>query len=547
MPLWRKVIDALPPLRRFVNEAIIKRFAASTPPRPHRFTLWSPSSPTAPVFHHIDATRANVAPKPPPNWVSDYTSWPGLFDRTFTARHLPPRRETDKRPVPDPEAVADLFLRKGQMRNCVRSSALFCFFAQWFTDSFLRTHPTDARRTTSNHEIDLCQIYGLDESSTWALRAGTDGLLKARSVNGFEYPCLLYDGGKLDEQYFDPDPTSDRGLTYLRAGRAAAWEAALDTSFPGATSDPDRRDWFYASGLDRGGSTIVYSALNTIFLREHNRIARALAKVNKDWNDNRLFETARLVNIHQVLGIVVNDYITHIAGEFDFSLDRTFAERERWYRTNRISIEFDLLYRWHSLVPDQLTIDGKELSPRDYRFNNRLLEEFGIEAVISAASTQPAGRIGLFNTPDFLRMAELRGLQWARDFRIEGFNAYRRRFGLEPYSSIGEMVDDAAIGAKLEKLYGGDVEAVEFTVGLFAEKRDPSAMMAETVTTMVAYDAFTHILTNPVLASEIHCEATFSPLGWEMVSNQPTLAEIVQRNVNPDLETTVSLHVAGDM
>lgn len=50
-----------------------------------------------------------------------------------------------------------------------RSSLLFCFFAQWFTDSFLRTHPTDTRRITSNHQIDLCRIYGLDEPSTWAL------------------------------------------------------------------------------------------------------------------------------------------------------------------------------------------------------------------------------------------------------------------------------------------------------------------------------------------------------------------------------------------
>ena len=39
------------------------------------------------------------------------------------------------------------------------------FFAQWFTDSFLRTSLTDYRKNESNHEIDLCQIYGEEHRS----------------------------------------------------------------------------------------------------------------------------------------------------------------------------------------------------------------------------------------------------------------------------------------------------------------------------------------------------------------------------------------------
>ena len=42
------------------------------------------------------------------------------------------------------------------------TSVMFLLFAQWFTDSFLRTASGDRRLNTSNHEIDLCQIYGLD-------------------------------------------------------------------------------------------------------------------------------------------------------------------------------------------------------------------------------------------------------------------------------------------------------------------------------------------------------------------------------------------------
>ena len=35
---------------------------------------------------------------------------------------------------------------------------LFMLFAQWFTDSFLRTERSDWRKNTSTQEIDFCQI-----------------------------------------------------------------------------------------------------------------------------------------------------------------------------------------------------------------------------------------------------------------------------------------------------------------------------------------------------------------------------------------------------
>lgn len=540
-----KLLRLCPPLLALANRFLINLFAYSTPPRPHPFSLWSPTDAKAPAPKRFPTTQAPLQPHAPPSWVSDYTSWIGLADRNFTGRHLPPRPEHDSRRVPPEHEVLALFKRSGAMQPNPRSSLLFCFFAQWFTDSFLRTDPTDPRRTTSNHEIDLCQIYGLDEPSTWALRQGEGGRLKSRLVDGQEYPCLLYKDGQLDPQFFDPNPVDQVGLTYLRGGRAPFWEKALDATLSGATTDPERRDWFYTSGLDRGGSTILYSAFNTIFLREHNRIAGVLSRAHSDWGDDRLFETARVISIRQMLTIVMNDYIRHIAGVFPISLDRTFGEKERWYRPNRISIEFDLLYRWHSLVPETFLLAGAQTPQEKYRFNNKLLEQHGVERVISDASRQRAGRIGLFNTPDFLWRAEQHGLKWAREFRMESFNAYRARFNLTPYTSIDEMADSPAVATALKAVYGDDVNAVEFTVGLFAEKRDPGQVMPQTLIQIVALDAFTHILTNPLLASEVHCEATFSPEGWEIINAQATLVDVIKRNTDPTKQVFASLEFKG--
>ncbi len=172
-----------------------------------------------------------------------------------------------------------------------------------------------------------------------------------------------------------------------------------------------------------------------------------------------------------------------------------------------------------------------------------MLEQYGVEQVISDASAQPAGRIGLFNSPDFLAVAGQHGLTWARGFRLESFNAYRARFGMTPYATIRDFADGNAVASALERVYKGDVQAVEFTVGLFAEKRGATEVMPSTLTQIVAIDAFTHILTNPILATEVHVESTFSPLGWKMIAENATLTQIIRRNTNPAVPVTVSLAI----
>ena len=71
---------------------------------------------------------------------------------------------------------------------------MFVFFAQWFTDSFLRTDLTDFRKNESNHEIDLCQIYGRNIAATDLLRSHVGGHLKSQVIDGRGVPRLLVPG-----------------------------------------------------------------------------------------------------------------------------------------------------------------------------------------------------------------------------------------------------------------------------------------------------------------------------------------------------------------
>ena len=78
--------------------------------------------------------------------------------------------------------------------------------------------------------------------------------------------------------------------------------------------------------------------------------------------------------------LVVQDYINHIAGKDLFTFDPRFADKEEWYRTPWIALEFDLLYRWHGLVRDEIEVGGRTYDHTEYRVNNALLEQAGLAA-----------------------------------------------------------------------------------------------------------------------------------------------------------------------
>ena len=311
------------------------------------------------------------------------------------------------------------------MTPCPKSSALFAFFAQWFTDSFLRTDPNDLRKNTSNHEIDLCQIYGLNASDTALLRHGSGGELKRQFIGGEEYPAYLFelDGRRVKQEF--------QGLSYIDPV-TADFRKPLDPPFTSWSS----WDQLFVSGLERGNSTIFYSAINAVFLREHNRLCREMAAQNPDWDDDQLFETARATNIVQLLRVIVKDYINHLSStQLKLDIEIGFAEKQDWYRTNRICAEFDILYRWHRLVPSSILIDGRPLQNVEFQYNNDLLLTIGVGKALDAIARQSAGKLTLRNTATFLQPADMAAVEKSRYWRLKSYNDYRARFGLSPARS----------------------------------------------------------------------------------------------------------------
>ena len=520
-----RIIWHIPFISKLVNRFVTNHLATRTTPRPRPYSLWS----------HVDIKKMPAGVNGP---VSDYTSWPALTDKLFSGRHLKPVA-TEFPASPTLKQAADLFMRpEGVAMKTDRSSLLFMFFAQWFTDSVLRVDGTDRRKNTSNHYIDLCQIYGLTEIECRALRSKNDGQLKSQPIKGAEYLVYLH------------EEDGKGGLKVKDEFKDLSYTDRIDAIMKKFSADKFRKEKMYATGLDNGNGSIGYVAINTLFMREHNRIARALSAVyqnDAEWKrlsdptyfDERLFQTARMINTVLLLKLVIEEYINHISGHKLFRLDHRFAENQHWYRPNWITLEFNLLYRWHGMVPDTITINQQPYDQTQFRFNNGLLESVGIEALITHASTQAAGKIGLQNTPEFLRQAEEFSIIMARDFRLASYNDYREQFGLWRMKEFSDLTTDGVLQTQLAKHYI-KMDNLEFLVGLFGETPDDGALFGDLMNTMISYDAFTQIYTNPLLSKNIFNEETFTQTGMEIINTTHSLQQIAERNAVAGVGVTAS-------
>jgi len=256
--------------------------------------------------------------------------------------------------------------------------------------------------------------------------------------------------------------------------------------------------------------------LHTLFTLEHNAICDHIRHVYSSWSDERIYQTAKLINSALMAKIHTVEWTTAIlpnpilqtamnANWYGLAGEKT---RNSWGRVTAseavsgipgsethhhgapfaLTEEFVTVYRLHPLIPDEVKLrsarDGAVL--REAPFKELALRNavsfFDEMPVVDAMYTLGAGNPGamvLHNFPNFLRnlrlpdgeLLDMAALDIIKDRErgIPRYNQFRRLLHMRPLKRFEQLTPNRAWSEKIKEVYEGDIERVDPLVGMLAE------------------------------------------------------------------------------
>jgi hypothetical protein len=276
----------------------------------------------------------------------------------------------------------------------------------------------------------------------------------------------------------------------------------------------------------RAGFWTGLGMLMTLFVREHNAVCDRLKADYPHWDDEELFQRARLVVAALMAKIHTAEWtpavISHpttvyalranwfgVAGE---RIARTFgrisdsevisgipgAPTEHYGVPFSLTEEFTSVYRMHPLLPDDFDLRSvhgdtplkqcifRELAGPQFK---EIVKTYALGDLFYSFGTTHPGAIVLRNYPRFLQEYERpdgklidlasTDIVRIRELGVPRYCEFRRLMHLAAPRSFAELTDDAALAAEMADLYG-DIEKVDLMVGLFAEKRPAGFAFSDT-------------------------------------------------------------------
>ncbi|KAI0138209.1 linoleate diol synthase precursor [Hypoxylon sp. NC0597] len=434
-------------------------------------TLWdSLEHPPAPLLDNLTRYRAadgsNNNPEVPSMGaaISSYArTTPAMF---FQGPNLP-----------DPGLIFDSIMNrdgKSFLEHPNRISSMLFYLATIITHDIFQTCPGSENCNLTSSYLDLSPLYGRNYEEQKAMRTLKDGLLK-------------------------PDCFSSKNLL----------------------------------GFPPGVGVFLI-----MFNRFHNYVVTQLAEINEGgrftkpastddiegyWAryDEDLFQTGRLITCGLYVNIILKDYVRTILNVnrsgSTWDLDPRTRETKSLFNTkpapeatgNRVSVEFNLVYRWHSALsrrdekwieedfrrqlggadPAKAGVDEvlRALErhrqsipddPEERDFNNLHRGSDGtysdddLVEILTTSVEDVAGAFGANQVPSAMRVIEILGMTQARKWHVATLNEFRQHFGLKKHSTFEEINPDPVVSGKLMALYDSP-DAVELYPGLVVEKPKP--------------------------------------------------------------------------
>jgi len=296
----------------------------------------------------------------------------------------------------------------------------------------------------------------------------------------------------------------------------------------------------YLAGDVRANEQTALTAMHTLWVREHNRIARRIRKTHPGMGGREIYQRARSEVGALIQRITYGEFLPALLGH------DALAPYEGWDAAGDGSVaqEFSTAaYRFgHSMVSPQILrlkrngrpVPQGHLSLRNAFFNPAALTETGLEPIFRGLAAQRARandnmvidelRNFLFGPPGAggFDLAAL-NIQRGRDHGLATYYEARIIFGLEPPRSFADITSNAQVAARLERLYG-QVKKVDLWVGGLAEDHVGGSQLGGLFHTIVR-DQFERVRD----CDRFWYERVYSGAELDEIRNT-TLADVIRRN-----------------
>ena len=197
-------------------------------------------------------------------------------------------------------------------------------------------------------------------------------------------------------------------------------------------------------GDHRGDENIALYSMHTLWVREHNRIAGELKKLNSHWQEEQLFQTARKITTAVYQHIVFQEWLPKVVRSFHYRRYRALVNPGIMNAFATAAFRFG-----HSLIPNEFEMlnqnfdrVNKPVTLQESFFNREIVTNNGIEKIMfglvgnksEEMDTEFAFSIArrLFVKPGSNVYHDLtaRNIQRGRDHGLPTYGKYRHWCGL---------------------------------------------------------------------------------------------------------------------
>lgn len=278
--------------------------------------------------------------------------------------------------------------------------------------------------------------------------------------------------------------------------------------FEGDVYEDAESSIFFVAGDVRANEQVGLTAMHTLFLREHNRLADEIAATNPELTDEEIYQQARAIVIAEIQAITYNEFLPALLGPdaiapyqgYDPTVDPSIANEfaTAAYRFGHSMLSGEV----QRLNNDGTVADEGAISLRDMFFNPQEIADNGIDSLLLGLASQQAQEIDnmlVDNVRNFLfgppgaggfDLASL-NIQRGRDHGLADYNSTRVAYGLDPVSSFDEISSNPDVVAALQATYES-VDDIDLWVGGLAEDHVPGASMGKLFRTIIA-DQFSRL------------------------------------------------------